>query len=93
MANFNPSASTDLPSADDIAYRIMNDQVSDYDYTEWASDELQAQAFQKVVGIIASYKWSKALTLLENRSERLTNIEHSINKILEAWAKRKGFPE
>ena len=35
-----------LPSADDVAYRIMNDQVSDYDYTEWASDELQAQAFQ-----------------------------------------------
>ena len=82
-----------LPSSGDVAYRIMNDQVSDYDYTEWASDELQAQAFQQVIGIIASYKWSKALTLLENRSERLTNIEHSINKILEAWAKRKGFPE
>lgn len=93
MANFNPSASTDLPSSGDVAYRIMNDQVSDYDYTDWASDEIQAQAFQQVIGIIASYKWSKALNLLENRSERLTNIEYSINKTLEAWAKRKGFPE
>ena len=93
MANFNPSASTYLPSAGDVAYRIMSDQVSDYDYTDWASDELQAQAFQQVVGIIASYKWSKALTMLENRSERLTNIEHSINKTLEAWTKMKGSPE
>jgi hypothetical protein len=83
------------PSASEVANDIMNNQVSHYDYNDWASmkDSNIVEAFGEVIGTIASYKYDSGLSLLEHRSERLSQIEDRIEGFLKAWAIREGYPE
>jgi hypothetical protein len=81
------------PYASEVANDIMNNQVSDYDYSDWASmkDSNIVEAFGEVIGTIATFKYDPAIGLLENRSERLTQIEERIEGFLKAWAIREGY--
>jgi hypothetical protein len=83
------------PSASEVANDIMNNQVSDYDYNDWASlkDSNIVEAFGEVIGTIATFEYDSGISLLENRSDRLSQVEELIKGYLTAWAAKEGYPE
>jgi len=82
-----------VPFAEDVANDIMNNVRTEHDYMDWASlsESNIVEAFNQLVGIVASYKFDASLSRLENRSERLTEIESCMTGFLKAWAINEGY--
>ncbi len=83
------------PLAEEVAQDIMDNINTEHDFMDWASLSEQSivEAFNEVIGTIATFKADKALNRLENRSERLSQIEDCIEGYLKAWALKEGFSQ
>ena len=84
---------TYVPFAADVADDIMCNINTEFDYMDWSSLSEQniVEAFNQIVGVIATFKADASLTPAENRSERLSDIETSMYGFLKAWAVKEGF--
>jgi hypothetical protein len=84
----------DMPTASDVVDNILNNQVSDYDYTTWKSftDAEQAEAFREIVGIWASRIISGYDTDLAREVARIDITEY-IEKVLLRHAVLEGYSE
>ena len=83
------------PFAADVADDIMQNIRTEHDYMDWASlsEGEIVEAFNQLVGIVATYKFNKDLSVLENRSELLSDIKTSMHGFLKAWAINEGFSQ
>ncbi len=81
-------------TAEEVADKILDTPNSEHDIFSWQtwdsfySDELLAE----IICAIASFKYNKDISMIENRSERLTLIEDCIKAHLYEGAKREGYP-
>ena len=84
---------TYVPFAEDVAHDIMNNISTEFDYMDWSSlsESNIVEAFNQLVGVVASFKADANLNTLENRSERLSDIETCMYGFLKAWAVNEGF--
>jgi hypothetical protein len=72
--------------AQDVVFNILNNQVSDYDYSVWKNFtvEQQAECFREIVGIWASRSRDGRMVA------RIDIIDFMEKALLEA-AKREGY--
>ncbi len=82
-----------VPFAEDVANDILSNYSSEFDYMDWSSlsEGDIVEAFNQIVGVIATFKADKNLTIAQNRSERLSDIETCIHGFLKAWAVNEGY--
>ena len=82
-----------VPFAEDVAHDIMNNINTEFDYMDWSllSEGDIVEAFNQLVGVVATFKADASLTPAQNRSERLSEIETSMYGFLKAWAVNEGF--
>lgn len=82
-----------MPTAEEVAYDIMNNVHTEHDIFEWKYFDsfYQGELIAGIIAEIASFEADKSLSLLQNRSERLSNIESLIRGHLTSAAKKEGF--
>lgn len=83
----------DTPTALDVANDIMNNVLTEYDITTWKSstDAEMADGFRDIIAIIAAFKLDRNLSVLENRSFLLFEIQDYCERFLTEAAKSEGF--
>lgn len=82
------------PYASEVADDILSNVNTEFDLCDWsASDDAeQAELLRELITIIASYKYERALSSLENSAERLSRVEAVLQTAIEGWAVKEGYP-
>jgi hypothetical protein len=84
-----------LPFSANVARDILCNVRTIHDYSDWdiCTEAKQADLLREVIATTAAFKYDSSLSLLQNRSERLTQIEDLLETVLKAWAVEEGYPE